>query len=170
MGIKTLNLTETKIRIRLDFTSGNWWDQGDSTVILCLAFQLTFWITIRRNSNRKSMTNYYDKSVRYYIFFLVHFQVHKHFIGITLLHLLLEIPSSHEGWLQKKKWADQLIVISRIKFETMKKFIRFRVRLASMHFICYMHFYIHSRLLLPSLGNWWINFKKWSISSIYQPA
>ena len=24
MGIKTLNVTETEIRIRLDFTSGNW--------------------------------------------------------------------------------------------------------------------------------------------------
>ena len=43
------------------------------------------------------MTNYYDKSVRYYTFLLVHFQVDKNFIGIALLHLLLEIPSSHEG-------------------------------------------------------------------------
>ena len=48
MGIKTLYLTEAEIRIRLCFKSGNWGDQGNSTVILrllCFAFQLALLIT-----------------------------------------------------------------------------------------------------------------------------
>ena len=48
MSIKTLYLTEVKIRIRLCFKSGNWGDQGNSTVILrllCFAFQLALLIT-----------------------------------------------------------------------------------------------------------------------------
>ena len=34
MGIKTLYLTEGKIRIRQGFKSGNWGNQGNSTVSL----------------------------------------------------------------------------------------------------------------------------------------
>ena len=34
MGIRNLCLTERKIKIRLGFKSGNWGDQGNSTVIL----------------------------------------------------------------------------------------------------------------------------------------
>ena len=52
----------------------------------------------------------------------------------------------------------------------MKKFIRFRVRPVLMHFICCKQFNIYLWLLLPSLGSWWSNFQKCSISAMYQPA
>ena len=48
--------------------------------------------------------------------------------------------------------ANKLIVISSVTFETMKKFIRFRVRRVLMHFICYMPSNIYSWILLPSKG------------------
>ena len=82
MGIKTLYLTEEKIRIRLGFKSWRWGAHGNNIVILrlfCFAFQLTFWTSIRCNSNRKSI------SLRLIIaiinqmlsFFPVRFNVHK---------------------------------------------------------------------------------------------
>ena len=52
----------------------------------------------------------------------------------------------------------------------MKKFIRSRIRQILMYFICYIPFSIYPWLLLPSLGCRRINFKKCSISTIYQPA
>ena len=52
----------------------------------------------------------------------------------------------------------------------MKEFIRSRVRLLLMEIICYIPFGIYPWLLLPSLGCRRINFKKCSISTIYQPA
>ena len=72
MGIKTLYLTEAEIRIRLCFKSGNWGDQGNSTVILrrlCSAFQLTLLITIQCNFNWNFMTNFYDNQSHTYILF-----------------------------------------------------------------------------------------------------
>ena len=52
----------------------------------------------------------------------------------------------------------------------MKEFIRSRVRLVLMQIICYIPFGIYPWLLLPSQGCRRINFKKCSISTIYQPA
>ena len=100
MGIKTFYLTKGKIRIRLGFKSGNWGNQGNSTVSLTLfifAFQLTFLIASRCNSRRKSITNHFDNSVKSFLFFRLIFMVHKYYIGITLSHLYLAIPSSNEG-------------------------------------------------------------------------
>ena len=52
----------------------------------------------------------------------------------------------------------------------MQKLIRSWVSLLLMHFICYMSFKIHPWLLLPCLGIRRRNFKKCSISTIYQSA
>ena len=115
---------------------------GETRVIALLFFDVFVSLSNFRFESQsdviqqKSMTNYYDKSVRYYLFF-------------KLPHLLLAIPSSNEGWLQKRKWANELIIMSRITFERMKKFIRFRVRLVLMHFISCKQFNIYPRLWLP---------------------
>ena len=91
-------------------------------------------------------------------------------IGIKLPHLFRANLPTNERWLQKRKRANELIIISRITFETMKEFIRSRVRLVLMQIICYIPFGIYPWLLLPSQGCRRINFKKCSISTIYQPA
>ena len=91
-------------------------------------------------------------------------------IGIKLPHLFRANPPTNERWLQKRKRANELIIISRITFETMKEFIRSRVRLVLMQIICYIPFGIYPWLLLPSQGCRRINVKKCSISTIYQPA
>ena len=101
----------------------NWEDQGSSTVILrlfCFAFQPTFWITIRCISNRKPMSDYCDKQSDIYLFLLFILRYISIKIGNTLTHLFVEIPSTNEGWLWNRKWANELIVISRITFETRK--------------------------------------------------
>ena len=91
-------------------------------------------------------------------FFPVHFKVHKYEIGMTLPHLFLIFPSSNKGWLLERNWANKLIVVSRITFETMKKLVRFRSRPVLIHFISYMLFIIHPWILLTSLGSWRKNF------------
>lgn len=54
----------------------------------------------------------------------------------------------------KEKWANKLIVISIITFETMEKFIRFRARRCwCIIFVCYMPFNIDPWFLFSSLGS-----------------
>ena len=58
-----------KIWIRLSFKGGNCGNQGSSTVSLklfCFASQLTFLIASRCNSTKKSRTNCFDNSVRFF--------------------------------------------------------------------------------------------------------
>ena len=101
MGIKTFYLTKGKIRIRQGFKSGNWGNQGNSTVSLIFFYFCfptnVFLIASRCNSRRKSITNHFDNSVKSFLFFRLIFMVHKYYIGITLSHLFLAIPSSNEG-------------------------------------------------------------------------
>ena len=117
------------------------------------------------------MANYYDNqsdSIFFHLQFILRCINVK--IGIKLPHLFRANPPTNERWLQKRKRANELIIISRITFETMKEFIRSRVRLVLMQIICYIPFGIYPWLLLPSKGCRRINFKKCSISTIYQPA
>ena len=119
---------------------------------------------------RKFMTNYCDSQSDIIFFFPFTLRYINNKIGIKLPHLFRANPPANERWLQKRKRANELIIISRITFETMKEFIRSRVRLVLMQIICYIPFGIYPWLLLPSQGCRRINFKKCSISTIYQPA
>ena len=106
-----------------------------------------FLIASRCNSRRKSITNHFDNLVKSFLFsgqFLWYINI------IVELHCLTCSWQFHHQMKDDCRRENE-IVMSKITFETTKKFIRFRGRLVLMHFIRCMHFKIYLWLFLPSL-------------------